>query len=345
MYQIPEFSIELIPQIVETISKCEFDIIEPTINRLFTQTSCEFINPSHSDYMCKLYEPECVPELYIDYKEKYNPKVFNSVIQCVYEDTLMMKMFSINTMEEYIQLNSSNRYIFIPILLSSPYGNSKKTKTSLKKTFPNLTYLIIDNHSLSVYFLDCSGWTNFFDTNNKPDDKPDDKPNGIQVIEKIFKKYFNDLSIETRLTYKYISVIEWNPKNYNILPNITNINSFSIDNYYFNEIIGIMFCHYLCSNQLNSVENTLNYLVNLDNDEKIQMCIEYTKIFYQEILLTSNELGIDIIKLNVDKVEIVHHQEPKNNIKEKNYIIVESKNIKISLETYELDEIEKELLK
>ena len=52
----------------------------------------------------------------------------------------------------------------------------------------NMTCLIIDNYTSSVYFLDTSGWTNFFNTQAKS--------NIIQVIEKIFEKYFNDLSIE-----------------------------------------------------------------------------------------------------------------------------------------------------
>ena len=53
-----ETKIKLIGDMIDKIAKYEFDIIEPTINRLFSQSSCEFIDPSHSDYMCKLYEPD-----------------------------------------------------------------------------------------------------------------------------------------------------------------------------------------------------------------------------------------------------------------------------------------------
>ena len=58
---------------MDVISKYKFNIIEPNINRIFIQASWEFINPSHSDYMCKLYELETNPELYIEYNENYNP--------------------------------------------------------------------------------------------------------------------------------------------------------------------------------------------------------------------------------------------------------------------------------
>lgn len=353
MYQEQETIIDSPSQIMDIISKCEFNILEPTINRIFTQASCEFIDPSHSDYMCKLYEPDTNPELYIDYKEKYNPKLWNGVIQCVNSDTLMMKMFSIHTMEEYIQLNSSNRYIFIPILLSSPYGSAEKTEN---QQLINMTCLIIDNHTLGVYFLDSTGWTDFFDTQSKS--------NTIQVIEKIFFKYFNDLSIGTGLTYRYISVMEWNPKNLNLLPNIfntSNSNPFGDKINFINGIICMMFCHYLYDNESSTVDETLNHLIELGDEEKIQLYIGYTKIFYQELMITSQELGIDININNsnignsiteentkqddITKLDIFIQPEIDNFIsgEQEKYITIRPKKKKVVNELDDLDELEKEL--
>lgn len=346
-----ELEIETPSEMMDIISKCEFNIIEPTINRIFTQASCEFIDPSHSDYMCKLYEPETNPELYINYKEKYNPKLWNGVIQCVNGDILMMKMFSIHTIQEYIQLNSSNRYVFIPILLSSPYGSREKTEN---KSSINMTCLIIDNYTLGVYFLDSSGWTNFFDTQAKS--------NTIQVIEKIFFKYFNDLSIGTGLAYRYISVIEWNSKNFNLLSNISNTsnsNLFGDKISSLNGIICMMFCHYLYDNQSSTVDETLNHLVELEDEEKIQLYIGYTKLFYQELMITSLELGIDInnLKINysiteentkqdeITKLDISIQPEIDNFIsgEQEKYITIRPKKKKVLSELDDLDELEKEL--
>jgi hypothetical protein len=346
-----EIIMELPSEMIDVISKCEFNIIEPTINRIFTQASCEFIDPSHSDYMCKLYEPDAIPELYIDYKEKYNPKLWNGVIQCVNEDILMMKMFSIYTMEEYIQLNSSNRYIYIPILLSSPYGSTEKKENQQSI---NMTCLIIDNHTLGVYFLDSSGWINFFDTQVKS--------NTIQVIEKIFEKYFNDLSIGTGLAYRYISVMEWNPKNLNLLPNISNtlnLNLFGDKISSLNGIICMMFCHYLYDNKSFTVEETLNHFVELEDEEKIQLYIVYTKIFYQELMLSSHELCIDInnLFLNYSITEENTKQDKLSNSdlsiqleidnftsgEQEKYITIRPKKKKVVSELDDLDELEKEL--
>lgn len=349
-----ETTIETSSEMMNIISKCEFNIIEPTINRIFTQASCEFIDPSHSDYMCKLYEPDAIPESYIDYKEKYNPKLWNGVIQCVNEDTLMVKMFSIYTMEEYIQLNSSNRYVFIPILLSSPYGSTEQTKNTENQQLINMTCLIIDNHTLGVYFLDSSGWTNFFDTQAKS--------NTIQVIEKIFEKYFNDLSIGTGLAYRYISVMEWNFQKLNLLPNksnISNLNLFGNKINSLNGIICMIFCHYLHDNKLSTIEETLNHFVELEDEEKIQLYIGYTKIFYQELMLTSHELGIDInnLKTNYSMTEENTKQYKLSNSdlsiqpdvdnfisgEQEKYITIRPKKRKVVSELDDLDELEKEL--
>ena len=335
--------INTIIRIINEIAKYEFDAIEPTINRLFSQSSCEFIDPSHSDYMCKLYEPDSNPELYIDYKEKYNPKLWNSVIQCVYGDTIMIKMFSIYTMEEYIQLNSSNRYIFIPILLSSPYGSKDKNNSV------NMACLIIDNHTMRAYFIDSGGWTTFFDTQTKS--------NTIQVIEKIFCKYFNDLSIGTGSTYEYVSVSEWNPKNLNLLSNIRKSNTFNNmeDTSSLNGIICGMFCHYLNNCKSNTIKEAFDCFVDVHDAEKEQLCIEYIMLFYQVLSLTSIELGIDINnskqneKNNTEPIEVVTSNleqfiqpEIDNCISEEQekYITIRSKKKKVVVE---LDEFEKKL--
>jgi len=333
----------IINDVIKNISKCEFDVIEPTINRLFAQSSCEFIDPSHSNYMCKLYEPDSNPELYIDYKEKYNPKLWNGVIQCVYGDTLMMKMFSIYTMEEYIQLNSSNRYIFIPVLLSSPYGSTNN--------YVNMTCLIINNYTYKVYFLDSCGWTTFFDTQTKS--------NTIQVIEKIFVKYFNDLSIGTGLTYEYISVREWNPQNLNLLSNIQKSNSFNNmdDTSSLYGIICVMFCDYLNNCKSNTVREEFDCFVKMDDAEKEQLCIEYIMTFYQELTLTSIELGIDLNNPNQDEKNTEQMEVKTSNLKQfiqpatdnyisgekEKYITIRPKKKKVDVELDVLDEFEKEL--
>lgn len=136
---------ELTNDIIETIYKYEFDIIEKTFNRLLTQSSCEFIDPSHSDYICNLNQTNSNPELYINYKEKYNPKLWNGVIQCIYGDNLALKIFSIASMTDYLHLNSSNRYLFLPILMSSEFG--------VNESRSYYTCLIFDYILSEVYFL------------------------------------------------------------------------------------------------------------------------------------------------------------------------------------------------
>ncbi len=43
------YSDELTSDMVEFISKCEFNIVEKTINRLYTQKSYEYIDLSHNE--------------------------------------------------------------------------------------------------------------------------------------------------------------------------------------------------------------------------------------------------------------------------------------------------------
>jgi hypothetical protein len=313
----------LTSDIIETISKYEYDIMEKTLNRIFTQVSCEFIDPSHSDYICSLIEPNSNPELYVNYKEKYNPKLWNGVIQCIYGDNLALKMFSIDSMTDYLQLNSTNRHLFIPILLSSAFGENE--------TRSNLTCLIFDYILSEVYFFDPNGWTTFFDTNSSFG------INNIIVIEKIFSKYFNDLNIYSGIKFKYVSVFDWNRYNLNLYP--THIDSYESGkkNEILNGIITTIFCHH-CHLNKKTIKECLNDFVELNEQDKLKLYNDYTSGFLNELKKTENEninLNNINIKLNSNKNEqniiLESYENYKNNDDEENYISVKPKNNKISL--------------
>jgi len=312
---------ELTIDIVETILKYEFDILEKTLNRLFTQSSCEFIDPSHSDYICSLIEPNSNPELYINYKEKYNPKLWNGVIQNIYGDNLVLKMFSIDSITYYLQLNSNNRYLFIPILLSSSFGENEIRS--------NITCLIFDYILSEVYFFDPNGWTIFFDTNTNSG------INNIIVIKKIFLKYFDDLNIYSGIKFKYVSVFDWNSSNINLYPTHNDSNK-SEKNKILNGIITTIFCHY-CYLSQKTVQECLNDFVKLNEQDKKKLLDEYTLGFYHELKKTENEnTNLNNIdpKLNSNKKEqniiLESYENYKNNDDEENYISVKPKN-KINL--------------
>ena len=324
---------KLTTDIKKTISKYDFDIIEKTLNRLFTQASCEFIDPSHSDYICGLNQFNSNPELYVNYKEKYNPKLWNGVIQCVYGDNLALKMFSIDSMTDYLQINSSNRYLFLPILLSSEFGENEIRS--------NFTCLIFDYILSEVYFFDPNGWTTFFDTNSSSG------INNIIVIEKIFSKYFDDLNIYSGIKFKYVSVFEWNSSNLNLYPTYMDTNE-SEKSKILNGITTIIFCHYCFLNQ-KTVQECLNDFVELNDQDKEKLYNNYTLGFYNELKQTENENQQNsnkisnkyIEKSNIDKIEknifLTNYENIENivNIKndenDKNYISVKPKNKKITL--------------
>lgn len=313
---------ELTTDIIETISKYEYDIFEKTLNSLFTQASCEFIDPSHSDYICKLTEPNSNPELYINYKEKYNSKLWNGVIQCVCENSLALKMFSIDSMTDYLQLNSINRYLFIPILLSSAFDENEMRS--------NFTCLIFDYILSEVYFFDPNGWTTFFDTNSNSG------INNIIVIEKIFSKYFDDLNIYSGIKFKYISVFDWNSSNLNLYP--THFDSNELEkSKILNGIIATIFCHY-CFLTQKTVQECLNDFVELNDQDKLKLYNDYTLGFYNELKKTENEntnLNNIDTKLNSNEKELnkilESYKNYKNNDNEEKYISVKLKNNKKSL--------------
>lgn len=336
-----DFEKEITHEIKKTFDECEFDVIETTINRLFVQASCKFIDPSHSDYMCQLNKPNSKASLYINYKEKYNPKLWNAVIQCLYHDTLMLKMFSVNSMCEYILLNSSNRYLFVPILLSSPYGERQNTK------LPVITCLIIDNFQSKAYFIDSSGWTTFFDTSLGT--------NNMIEIDNIFSKYFDDLSVYSGIRYKYVSSLEWNYENKNLLTlnlefknNLIKKNEIDV----FSGIVCLLFCHYLSVRPTNEICETFNYFSNLSNEDRVKIYTAYIVGFHQELKITLNETNNEKeVKKIGEKVEEkvkvnFHEQEIKLNyvnvnINNNDYIRVNPKNKQNKAEI--CDDFEKEL--
>ena len=321
---------ELTTDIIETIYKYEFDIIEKTLNRQFAQASCEFIDPSHSDYICSLDQSNSNPELYINYKEKYNPKLWNGVIQCIYGDNLALKIFSIDSMTDYLQINSSNKYLFLPILLSSEFGKNE--------SHSNFTCLIFDYILSQVYFFDPNGWTTFFDSNGVSG------INNIIVIEKIFCKYFDDLNIYSGIKFKYVSVFEWNSSNLNIYPTLLDINK-SEKSKILNGIMTIIFCHY-CFLSQKTVQECLNDFMELNDEDKDKLYNNYILGFYDELKKTESEnqqnqtkkLYNNADKLNNDEIEkniLLRNYENSKNIEkcenDKNYISVKPKNKKINL--------------
>jgi len=319
---------ELTLDIIEYISKCEFDTFEKTINRLYEQTSSEYIDPSHSEYTYDLSKANSQAEPYINYKEKYNPKLWNGVIQCIGSDNLVLKMFSIDSISELIQLNCSNRYLFVPILLSAPYGKDESK--------PNITCLILDNYTMEAYFFDPDGWTTFFDTDNYS--------SNVFAIEKIFIKYFEDLKTYTGTTYSFISSLQWNQLN-------SKLYSFELENYnqnrLLNGIITTLFCHYL-SQTNKSVLECFSELENLNQTDKKKLYQNYILSFYEQLKLTQIQIGGDIEipsnKLNESNVKQTNsfNLEYKQNIcnsEQNNYISVKPNKKKVNMI---LDDFEEE---
>lgn len=339
------FEQEITPEIKKTLNKFEFDLMEKTINRLFIQASCELIEPSHSDYMCQLNKPNSKASLYINYKEKYNPKLWNGVIQCLYQDTLMLKMFSVDTMCEYISLNSSNRYLFVPILLSSPYDEKQKIK------LPIITCLIIDNFQSKAYFVDSSGWTTFFDTSLQT--------KNLVKIDDIFFKYFDDLSVYSGIRYRYVNSLEWNYENKNLLTmnyefdnNLIKTNEVNI----YSGIVCLLFCHYLSARPANEVGEIFKYFSSLSDENKFKIYSAYIIGFHRELKITLDEIntGKEVgtnfdkqeTKLNDEKINLIadisnNNNNSNDNSNDNNYIRVKPKNKQSKMEIY--DDYEKEL--
>jgi hypothetical protein len=64
------------------------------------------------------------------------------------------------------------------------------------------TCLIIDNFELKVYFFDPNGWTSYFNNNYYETQKY------LRLVEKLFKKYFEDLSDFTGIKYNLVSAFQ-----------------------------------------------------------------------------------------------------------------------------------------
>lgn len=103
-------------QIHTKISTCEFYILESVRNFIFDQKSYELVEPSYCTYFIKCTENHynSKAEFYTSYEEKFNRDFSHTVIQRV-DDNIMMNTLSINSMGDFIILNESNQFTFIPV--------------------------------------------------------------------------------------------------------------------------------------------------------------------------------------------------------------------------------------
>ncbi len=265
------------------ISKCRHSILENITNFLFDQKSCELVNPSWSTYSVKCKDNSILSgsfyptvtnihekpkaQLYTSYSEKFNKDNWHIIVQKENKD-LILNTFSIDSLSDFINLNQTNHYIFIPVSFSPSYSKDKLFAG-------HATCLIIDNYENCVYLFDPNGHTNYFDdsfTYNY-------YHNGTNELESLFEKYFSDLSDFTGIKYNFIPVSQWNPRNIGLNK---KFNGSQVDNGGNCVCISILFFHYLFLTK-KSLRKCLEDLANLNNEQLIQLINDYSVGISQQI--------------------------------------------------------------
>ena len=286
------------------ISTCKFSILESIRNFIFNQKSYEIINPSYCTYLinCFVNHYNSKTEFYTSYQEKFNKDFSHTIIQRV-DNNIVLNTLSVNSMSDYIKLNESNQFIFIPVSLSPPYCKDK--------TLPgHACCLIIDNFEHCVYFFDPNGWTTFFD--EQLPIKIDEKLIYLRytkfMIEKLFEKYFSDVGSYLGITYKFIPSSQWNPRNLALNKKFTGS---QVD--YGGNCVGftILFFHYLiltkksirtCAEDLNSLED--QYKIQLINDYSVWLSnqIDFAYNLQKEEIINDHKKKISDI---FDKINLI----------------------------------------
>jgi len=184
------------------ISQCKFSILENITNFLFNQKSfnnCDWYCSSYSINLEFKNNNSTQANFQTSYSDIYNKDTWPICLIKNNKD-LILNIPSVNTMCEYIQLNNSNKYIFIPVSFCPPFTNDKNISG-------HYTCLIIDNYENCVYFFDPNGWTSYFNDNFFETNKYQ------RYLEKIFEKYFCDLSEFAGIKYNFVPASQWNPRN------------------------------------------------------------------------------------------------------------------------------------
>ncbi len=184
------------------ISHCKYSILDNITNFLFNQKSFENVDWYCSSYSINLeskYSKNAQANFQTSYKDLYDKDNWPICVMKNNKD-LLFDIPSVNTMCEYLQINNLNKYTFIPVSFCPPFKDNKKVSG-------HYTCLIIDNQENCVYFFDPNGWTSYFN------DKFIDTEIYLRYLEKIFEKYFNDLSEYSGIKYNFVSAYQWNPRN------------------------------------------------------------------------------------------------------------------------------------
>jgi hypothetical protein len=192
------------------------------------------------------------------YKDEYDK---DNWPMCIMKNNkcLLFNCPSINTMSEYLQLNDYNKFTFIPVSFCPPFTNNKHISG-------HYTCLIIDNEESCVYFFDPNGWTSYFNDNFY------DTEIYLRYLEKIFDKYFCDLSEFSGIKYNFVPSYQWNSRNLHF--NKKYLGS-QIDNGGNCVAFTILFFHYLFLTKF-LPKIGLEKLSKLCDEHKIQLINDYS---------------------------------------------------------------------
>jgi len=100
------------------------------------------------------------------------------------ENLIFLDILSFHTLANWIKMNSSVRYLHIPISFSPEYQT---------KRYAHACSLVIDNALNEIYFFDPNGETSYF---GSFDSSP---------IDTLFEEYFKEFEAKLSLGYTYIS--------------------------------------------------------------------------------------------------------------------------------------------
>lgn len=249
------------------ISRCKYSILEHITNFLFNQQSLpNDIKPYYSSYSIDIFtqssnfQTQTQVNFQTCYEEKYDKDAW-PICFMKNNKNILLNIISPNTMCKYLLTNNYNKYCFIPILFCPPFSNDKNVPG-------HYTCLIIDNYESKVYFFDPNGWTSYFNDNVNYYETQ----KYLRLVEKLFEKYFEDLSDFTGIKYDFVSTFQWNPRNLNLNKRLAGS---QVDNG--GNCVGftILFAHYLYLTKL-PLRTCLENLANLEDSQKIQLINDYS---------------------------------------------------------------------
>jgi hypothetical protein len=106
---------------------------------------------------------------------------------------LLLDILSPNTLAHWIKINSSVRYLYIPISFSPEYQTKRYGFAENVCRSGHACSLVIDNALNEIYFFDPNGETSYFGSF------------GLNPIDTLFEHYFRDFDIKHSLGYTYVS--------------------------------------------------------------------------------------------------------------------------------------------